>query len=172
MKVLKVAVFIVIVAGVYFAFLRDRFIDYPIQMTLTNVDGEALSVYIIGRSERVVQFQKTGGSQVFDFSTSRLNTLSKVKLTFLPKTTESAGAEYTGGAEGESHNGSEVSNMHLQGMQDKMQVYMDERARLEGEYRNIVPGASTSNVDAELRLLDLKISKLTKQMSEHAARAR
>ncbi|MGJ8653335.1 MAG: hypothetical protein ACSHX8_08680 [Opitutaceae bacterium] len=169
MKVLKIVIFFVIVIGVCLVVLRVRLGDYPINMTLTNVDGEALSVTIVGRSDRNVQFQKAGGGQVFDFPMAKLDVVSNVKLAFLPKTTNGkmVQSQYMGG--GFTSSESEVSNLHYTGMQEQMDEFNVQLELLIAKYRTKTTAVERGHVLHEIRTLEIDINELQYKMELHQA---
>lgn len=81
---IRVFLLLIILAGAYFGFLRDRFVSYPINTTLTNKDGVSIPAKITSRSPSSVQFEKRGQSTLYTFEIEDLSLFSQAKLKILP----------------------------------------------------------------------------------------
>lgn len=166
MKFLKFLIFVVFVAGAYFGFLRDKYIEYPINVSLANTDGKILSVRLLGRSERFVQFKKYGNDTVFDYRVDELSIVSKVKLVFLPN------VRYTDpGGRSSVRGTSETSELHLQGMEKELAEYYIQVKLLISKHQSKVNPVKKAHVQHEIEILDEKIKKLKYKMDVHKARS-
>ncbi len=146
-------VFIAIVAGAYFGFLRDRYIEYPIQTSLTNLEGEVISVWILGRDAHSIQLKKAGDAQFYDYPLNRLSWFSRAKVCFLPITR----APVSGAAvvlESE-----EVSTMHLQGLEKRLVELTKEMKLLHYEFSSKASVLEKESVASKIEILQTRINK-------------
>ncbi|HAV14416.1 MAG TPA: hypothetical protein DCX06_13135 [Opitutae bacterium] len=163
--VLKIVLLIAIVAGGYFGVYRDKFLQYPYSVSLTNMDGEVLNVNLLGRSSRMVQFKKTGDQMLYEYPISKLNVVSKVKLTFYPN-------KLVRKSSSGSSSGSDVSEMHLQGMNDEMERYVEQMKLLRVKLKSKSNPVERGHVQHEIDLLQEKINVLVYKMELHRSRSK
>ena len=167
MKYIQLLVFLGVIAGGYFGFFRDRYISYPIDLSMANTEGQVLSVRLLGRTDQLVQFQKPGVDRVFNYSVSDLSAFSKVKLAFLPK------VRHEGTLVERPNEGSrETSELHFKGMQKELAELSVQLELLDARLDSKTSKAEKDGVRHDIKLVKNKVEMLKYQMEVFEARSR
>jgi len=166
MNFLKFLAFLGIIAGTYFGFFRDNYIAYPIDLSLANVDGQVLSIHLLGRSDRFVQFRRHGVDRVFKYPISELSVVSKVKVIFLPNIRYIDLEEIP---QGES--GSSTSELHQQGMEQEIAELHLQLQLLDFKLESKPNPTEKKHVRHEIKILENKVDVLKYKMAVHAERS-
>lgn len=167
MKLLKLLILVGILAAAYFGFLRDKYVQYPIDISLTNLEGQNLSVRLLGRSAHIVQFKRSGEAEVIEYRVDQLDSISKAKLAFLPNVRyrKSAGTSFGSAT-------SETSDLHMQGMVEELEKFEMEMKLLRVKLKSQTNSVERNHVQREIDILDEKTNKLKYKIETRRAHSR
>ena len=164
MNFIKLLLLLAVIAAAYFGFLRDRYLSYPINTSVANLEGKILPVQMVGRTDRIIQFRKSGMDRVFTYAIDDLSVVSKAKIAFFPK------ASYQDPTRGPANSRtSETSELHMQGMEKEMADYNVKMRLLRAKLESMPSNVEKRQVFHEIKLLENKINVLKYKMEVHEA---
>lgn len=112
-------VLLIVCALGYFFFIRDRYVNYPISITVSDQQDRTVDARIIWRDATRIQFEKPSDSKSYFYDIDKLDMLSRAKILFLP--ISQVRAKNISGENGGKIQ-SNLNSVHLEGLRKELRT--------------------------------------------------
>jgi|GEM_PF-4300084 len=145
---------LVVCALAYFFYVRDRYVDYPIAVTLTDQQKRSVDAQILWRDASRIQFEKPQDSRLYFYEIDQLSWWSRAKIVFLP-ISQAKAVGYM--------KNNNIQRIHIDALKKEHSTKSAELAQL-----NLLAGTSLSTI--ETNTLERQIEALERKLAELEAR--
>jgi hypothetical protein len=155
---IRLIILVALLLGAYFGYVRDRFIEYPIEMKLSSKNGASIQTRVQWRDSDSLQFEKVGSSILYSYKIEKLDWLSQAKLFFLP---------ISSGPKEDLFNNEDIDLqvVHAAGLDSEIDRLGKQLSRLKGRVGLRLPEAEQNTVKREIENLEIKIKELVHRRS-------